>query len=448
MGVRNLNKDLDTTKSKLEVKSYCPQDISKVYSSEGALSRDFLIANLTSPEKIHVHLRAYVDFYGGYSEHGRNVLFKLQESGRCEVKLTPIKSLIDIDPPTMQRCSWFVSNPGFVRDGSIYLCIAGPGWGQDKFNPKDGRYKILWTMIESLDCHPRITEWLVPINEVWLPTQADMRRFHKVVHPLQTKRIMPLGYDHKLYNPQVEEMRIANLENRYVFGVLGSWNKRKGVREIVQAFCTAFTPKDNVSLLLVSKYATRPYDGIKYDEEVTKEDIEKWDLNYELKRYLEPWKNPPHIALIDIPIHENVLPHIMKRFNCLVGFSMGESTWLPGLQAMAMKIPVIQLASDCSGFMDYMDDENSYLCRRVNYVEADDELVKGTSEYYEGQKFAQGSSEELVNTMRRVYEERRNRVQKEKLTNALYSVSDRTWDKQIKKVVERLEEIHGAKNIS
>jgi glycosyltransferase involved in cell wall biosynthesis len=121
---------------------------------------------------------------------------------------------------------------------------------------------------------------------------------------------------------------------------------------------------------------------------------------------------------------------------------MGESSWLPGLQAMAMHKPVIQLESNCSGFMDYMGDTNSYLCRNSDIVLADDELVKGTSSYYDGQKFADGNEDELAETMREVYSDRFSQDQKNKVEEAAAVVSNEwTWKQSIENIIERLKEI-------
>jgi glycosyltransferase involved in cell wall biosynthesis len=436
VAVRQSDKGLDVAKEKHEVIPFCPLDLSKVYSQEGLKSRSFHVAELSSLCKIHVHLRTYVDFWGGYSEHGRNVLFGLNNSGEVCVKLSPIRSLIDIDPTVLQRCNFLINNPAFDIKDSIYLTIAGPGWAQEQFIPKD-RYSIIWTMIESLDCNPDITKWVSNVKELWVPTSVDEKRF---IH--DNKKIMRLGYNNDQFGPFVQPVDIPSLRGRYVFGVLGSWNKRKGIRKIIRAFCKEFKSTDNVSLLLVCKYGTRPYDGIKDGENITKEDKEKWSIDYEFKKYTEGLGDLPHVTLIDIPLHENIMPNIMARFDSLVGFSMGESSWLPGLQAMAMHKPVIQLESNCSGFMDYMGDTNSYLCRNSDIVLADDELVKGTSEYYEGQKFADGNEDELAETMREVYSDRFSQDQKNKVEEAAAVVSNEwTWKQSIENIIERLKEI-------
>jgi glycosyltransferase involved in cell wall biosynthesis len=294
-------------------------------------------------------------------------------------------------------------------------------------------------MIESMCCHPDMKKWLGNVREVWAPTDVDVDRFKAL--ELKNIQRMQLGFNNKAFHPDVEPIDIPDLRGRFVFGVLGSWNKRKGIRDIVRAFCRAFTSRDNVSLLLVCKYGTRPYDGIKNGEQVSKTDSEKWDIRYEFKKYIEDFTDIPHITLVDIPVHDNILPHLCANMQALVGFSMGESTWLPGLQFFGMRKPVIQLKSQCSGFTDYMTDANSYLCKEVKYIEADEELYKGTSDYYEGQQFAQGSEYELADMMKKVYEEHGTDKQQMKLDKA-YETSKRwTWGVSIRNVINRLKEI-------
>ncbi len=433
--------NLDTSKP-VEIIPYCPLDISKVTSSEFITSKPFHIAELNQPSKLHIHLRSYVDFYGGYADHGRAILFGLNDSGECIVKLSPIVSMIDVDPFIVQKCSWFMRNPAFKLDKSIFLTIAGPGWMQGKFQP-DNRYSVAWTMIESRSCHPDMKEWLSNVNEVWAPTDCDMLRFKSLELPEKTKLVkMNLGYDSSKYNIHARKMDIPVLKGRYVFGVLGSWNKRKGIKKIIEAFCNAFTGDDPVSLLLICKYGTRPYDGIKDGEQVTKTDTSKWDIVHEFKRWTSKFSNMPHITLVDIPIHENVLPNLVQNIDCGVGFSMGESTWLPGLQMMGMRKPVIQLESQCSGFTEYMNSHNSYLCKKVKYIEADEELYKGTSDYYKGQSFAEGDEFELADMMKRVYSERDSDKQDILVRRAESDVKESwTWENSVRSVISRFKEI-------
>lgn len=419
------------TNAQIPTNFYCSEELTKITSSESALSRGFSFVNLTSPHKTNLHIRSFVDYYGGYAEHGRNTIFGLDSLGNYNIKLTPIKTPIDIDPIVFHKLNWFTKNPNFKIKDSIFLTIAGPGWLQKKYL-SPSRKNIAWTMIESLEASDEIIGWVNNCDEVWCPTDADMRRFKRANVNLEK---VHLGFDIKSYNQNTKPMDISNCRGQFVFGVLGSWNKRKGIKEIIQAFAQAFKPKDSVCLLCCCKYGTRPFGKEKENEE-------RWTIPYEFKKYLaevdlEP-DQCPHIILLDVPTHETVLPHIMARFDCLVGFSMGESTWLPGLQCMAMAKPIIQLATDTNGFMEYLDQEINFLCERVKYIEADEELYEGTSEYYKNQKFAQGDIEELKEKMLYVYKNHKIIENNGKLNLGVIKMKDWTWKKSIQKVDELL----------
>jgi len=438
MAIKKISNSLDTCEEKKEIKTYCDPSIGKIMTSDGITSIPIKVAELSGIPKTNVHMRAYVDFYGGYAEHGRNVLFGLGNRGDFNVKLTPIRSLIDIDPFKLQETNRFIHPPNFDIEKSILLTIAGPGWAQEKFQSKT-RYNIIWTMTESKECHPDFKKWLENVDEVWVPTSADLKRFNKIHNNV---RIMRLGIDNVLYQKQ-KSVKINNIPDKnFVFGFIGSWNKRKGIKQIIRAFCSAFSSFDPVTLLLISKYGTRPYDGIKDGEEVKKIDMEKWDIKYEFERYTKEFKDKPQILLIDIPLHENIIPNFMSRMNCLVGCSMGESTWLPGLQAFSMRILVIQLENPFAGYADYMDEKNSWLVKPESEVVADEELVKGTSSYYDGMEFMMGNEENLVNMLRDVFYTESEEVNESiKIGEAFSTVRKWTWSHAIENVAARLKEI-------
>ena len=409
--VPNKEVDEDIKKSKMDtcknegIKHFplCPDDLTKIATVDGAMSRNFPVYDITSPHKTDLQIRGYVDYYGGYAEHTRQAMYGLANTGKYNIKLTPIKTPVDIDVFKWQKNNWFINNTIDTSKADL-LVIAGAGWLQEKYLPQNDRNVLAWTMIEGRTWNEECAEWLKNASYILCPTITDCRRAEEAgVGPSRIKH-MRLGYDDKLFNEETRRMQFVGLENRFVFGVLGSWNVRKGVKDIVKAYVSAFKKEEPVTLLLMCKYGTRPYADVERD--YWPDDEERWTIQYELNEALMEIgvnKNDcPHIALMDIPVHENIIANAMARFDCLVGFSAGESTWLPGLQAMAMRIPVIQLASECSGFMEYMTDENSFLCHTVKYRKAGNELVLGTSDYYKGQEFAFGDFRELADKMQHV----------------------------------------------
>ncbi len=418
----------------------CPREIGTVTSEEQATNRTFFTHDLVSRHKNNLFIKAHVDYYGGYAEHGRQILFGLAETGKYNLKLIPLPTPIDIDPITFQRATYYANNANVYNNNAILLTIAGVGHFQEKFIDRN-KINVGWTMTESVE-YPKVChEWLNNPDYLLCPTDLDVLRASNAGVPCSKLIKVHLGFDEKLYHGEVEPINIYGMDNRFVFGVVGSWNTRKSVREIVRAYINKFTSEDNVSLLLVCKYGTRAYG-------VEKSNGDRWTLKYEFSQLLNEYKDRedlPHITLIDLPVHESVLPHIFAKMDCLVGFSKGESTWLPGIQAMNMGIPIIQLASKCSGFMEYLNQDNSYLCEDVQYIIADDELVLGTSDYFEGMYLAHGNVEELSEKMSEVYETRSTSQQNRKIANAYTEAYNWTWNKSIQTLDTVLNRIYRLK---
>jgi len=425
---------LDNAKHEIErEEAICPLDIQKVMTKEGILARPFQVGDFTAVHKKNIHIHGYVDFYGGYANHCREVLFGLDKSGIYNVKLSPIRSPRDIHPDLDSKMRWYINNPAFKKEGSTYLVVAGPGHLKENFIPHDGRRVIGWTMIETLGVQPEIVEWCNNADMILCPTEIDYLRFDKA--GIKNLAIVPIGYDPELYHSDVLPMDITNVRNRYVFGVSGSWNHRKGVEDIVHAYCMQFTSDDPVSLMLMCKYGNRPYGEYA-------EDKAHWGIRRELaecidRLHMQP-DQIPHICVVDRPLHPPALPHLYARADCLVGFSMGESTWLPGLEFTALGKPVIQLENAACGYMDYMHDSR-YLCKNVEYVDCDETLYEGTSEYYGGQKMGKGNVYELAEMMQKVYDERGSLMQKNEIMHRQSQVVYRTWDHSIQKLMEVLD---------
>jgi len=396
------------------------------------MSRPWVVGDFVNLNKKSLQIRGYVDYYGGYANHTRAVIDGLEQTGKYSIRLTPIKALKDIHPDIYAKMNWYTQNPSFRMKGSTFLCIGGPGWMQQEFIPQDGRRKIGWTMVETLGVQKQIVEWCNNMDTILCPTEIDRSRFKRA--GVKNLEIVPIGYDPEIFHKEVKPLDISNVRNRYVFGVLGSWNHRKGVESIVNAYCMQYTNEDPVSLLLVCKYGNRPYGELK-------EEKENWGLRVELQRcldrlHMEP-ETMPHICVLDVPVHPPIVPHIYSRIDCLVGFSMGESTWLPGLEMAAIGRPIIQLKNMACGYMDYLGDSR-YMCQNVEYVECDERLYEGTSEYYKGQKMGQGDEMELGDMMQKVYKERETSVQSIEVDRLRRIVKPRTWENSTKRLVEVL----------
>lgn len=376
---------------------------------------------------------SYLYYYGGYAEFSREVIDRLSRKGYL-VKVHPIPSCIDLDPFQVIYFKEFTLTPLDETKPILYLVITSP-----RFYECYGQ-KILWTMIETKAVHEDALIRCDDYDEVWVPTDLDMERFG-VKESISRKLIkMPFGIDLNRFDPYlVKSMNIATVKNKFVFMFNGNWNKRKGIDIIIRAFCKAFESNSNVALILFSKYATRPY-GVEEDNE------ERWTIKHEFNEFTKDFNkhNMPQICIIDVPVHESVVPSLMARADCGVGASLGESIWLPGLEFGALSIPIIQ--TEWGGFRDYLNDENSNLVRIKGFKKADDELVEGTCEYFEDQEFAIPDEDDLVDKMKDVYKNHENaKIKAEKLQQRVFE--NYNWKDVIQKVDKRLKEVINVTNL-
>jgi len=164
----------------------CPQDLKKVLTSAGAMSRPWVVGDFVNLNKKSLQIRGYVDYYGGYANHTRAVIDGLEQTGKYSIRLTPIKALKDIHPDIYAKMNWYTQNPSFRMKGSTFLCIGGPGWMQQEFIPQDGRRKIGWTMVETLGVQKQIVEWCNNMDTILCPTEIDRSRFKRAGQVLKT----------------------------------------------------------------------------------------------------------------------------------------------------------------------------------------------------------------------------------------------------------------------
>ena len=434
------------------------------------LARTVRLPQLNSGNQVNVLLKTYLHYFGGYASHGREVLFGIGDNySHINIKARPLMTPVDIDVFTEQRINAY-ANVRLNEEQAIHLNISCPAHSQSYPNEKCRR-SIFWTMTEtlpmSLDKEPGnyISKWLQPVDEIWLPSHYDKQRFESICAGSKLK-VMNLGVRTDLFHPGVSPIEILNTKDKFVFLVDSTWSPRKGIKYILKAFSLAFKRSDPVVLLLMTKYGTRPYGYLypvcswlwgklrkqKYLHKLPGIDLIEyygdsyWNIPNSFKRIVEEEKidlsQTPEICLLDIPIHEKILPHFYASAHCLVGASLGESTWLPGIQALSMGIPVIQMRQNWGGCGEYIDTMYPYLYDNDGMIDADEELTKGTSDYYANQQFPKPDVMALARRMRLVFDDYATAKQETKLAGDVVR-ANWDWDEKLKPVVKRLEEIHG-----
>jgi glycosyltransferase involved in cell wall biosynthesis len=199
--------------------------------------------------------------------------------------------------------------------------------------------------------------------------------------------------------------------------------KRKGTRELVRAFISAFTGSDNVALVLKTTY--NPQDRLWETESV------EALVKNECKNKADiPW-----IKVINRPEPENRIASYLTACDAYVQPSYSEGFGLVILEAMACAKPVITIG--WSAPVDFCTRDNSFW---LNYtlIPAGDMQY----DYPQGKgQVAQPDLNQLAVNLKEVYGDQKLRDRKAQ--QALADSRDFTWERSAGKIMQTLKDTAG-----
>ncbi len=150
----------------------------------------------------------------------------------------------------------------------------------------------------------------------------------------------------------VEPYDIPQLRGKFVFYFIGEFTKRKNIAGIIRAFNTAFTPRDNVALVLkLSKFGKTP---IELKNEASK-------FIDDIKRGMKLPMYNRELLITDNLSREQIIK-LHKTGNCLVSASYGEGSCIPVWHALACGNKVV--APYYAGIDHYND--ISFFCSGID----------------------------------------------------------------------------------
>lgn len=201
----------------------------------------------------------------------------------------------------------------------------------------------------------------------------------------QTKIERPVFYvphclDINKFHPSVEPYKD---HDKFTFLFFGSWRQRKGYRQLLEAWFREFSKSDNVQLLIKTDKANVAYSHIKKAR----------------SKFLTPKKESAPILFEDKTLGDDEIPSFIKSADCLVSPTLGEGFGLPGLQSMAVGIPV--LITNFSGCKDYANDDTATLFEPSGFIMHD---MMDNYPQFKNRKWAFITVSEIRNKMRYVLE--------------------------------------------
>lgn len=223
--------------------------------------------------------------------------------------------------------------------------------------------------------------WVGILNEndaVIVPSKFNEKVFN---HAGVTKPIfhIPHCVDTRLYFPELEAPRE---HPEFTFLFFGTWRKRKGWPQLIEAWFREFDASDNVRLLLKTDRITLGQRGID-----------------EIRRSLGLTKDFAPISFETRVLNEEAIPLLIKKADCLIAPTLGEGFGLPGLQAMALGVPVV--TTNYSGCQDYATAETATLIEPSGFIMLNElDMIP----QFNGKKWAHVTVESVAKAMRHVVE--------------------------------------------
>ena len=189
--------------------------------------------------------------------------------------------------------------------------------------------------------------WVEQINanvdELWVPSNFVRSAFLDGGVDPRKVRTVPNGVNINTFAPQGETWRHESFR-RFVFLFVGGTIPRKGIDLLLEAYGDAFTPDDDVTLLIKDGGANSYYQHNNCLAQV-----------FEFARR----SSSPHTVVMTKPVNDNELAALYRGCNALVLPYRGEGFGMPLVEAMSCGKPVITTAEGPS--RDFCSPEDSYL---------------------------------------------------------------------------------------
>ncbi len=324
----------------------------------------------------------------GYADEARHFLFALHKAGvptaarelRWSNKVTALtrdreqilNELLSTPPPPHAITVSHILGSMLQRDPNSRICVGRTMFETDRI-PAD------W----ANNCNQ--------MDAVWVPSEFNRETFvFSGVKP-EKLRVVPGAIDLAPYDPNCAPLQIDGARGFNFLSVF-DWTLRKGWDVLLQGYLEAFSPNDDVALIIKTHssmgYTTEQI-GAMIGEHITT--VLGRDMN-----------TIPDIILQDTNVPDFRMPNLYRAADCYVMPSRGEGWGRPYMEAMAMGLSVI--ATNWSGQTAFLTPETALL---LDYQLVDvPEAGWRETPTYKGHKWAEPSLPHLKTLMRQAYEDR------------------------------------------
>jgi glycosyltransferase involved in cell wall biosynthesis len=351
----------------------------------------------------------------GYAKLNRNLLFEmLQQEAR--IKFTPCVNEgapvpIDSKAEAVLRNLYHQVLPDEYVALFNYIPI--------HFKREENHYNIGLTMFECNRLPIGWENYCNMMDEIWVPSHFNYKTFVESGVKPEKLKVMPLGINVDSFHPSGTEMKI-DLKRKYTFlTICSSWDPRKGLETLVEAFFEEFKEDEDVCLIIKTRAANQQ------------------EMNDQQKRINQcaiRVSGKVRTSIILITTSESWtderVSQLYNSADCYVLPTHGEGWNLTAMEAMACELPVI--TTNWSAHLDFINQKNGYLIDLSGFQPIH---AFGTN-----LTWALPSKEHLKYLMRYVYSHPMEANQKGKLARETVT-KQYTCSKTTEKMLNRIREI-------
>ena len=285
-------------------------------------------------------------------------------------------------------------------------------------------YNVGKTVFETDRLSPEWVSLCNKMDEVWVPTRFNAETFAQsgVKVPLV---VIPEGVDPDFYRPGLKPLTIPGRRG-FAFLSIFEWTFRKGWDLLLRAWAQAFSPADDVCLIL----RAYPVHGDKTRPRSIKARVETYYESIGL-----PLDQIAPVIVLEDQVPQRQMPNLYAAADAFVLPSRGEGWGRPYIESMSCGLPVI--GTGWGGSLEYMNRENSFLIETNGLTTIDEKMELP---FYTGHCWSSPSPDHLVSLMKEVFSN--HDIAMLKGQRARQDVIARwTWKDSAKKALARVKDI-------